>query len=208
MTSPEPNPLTPLPEGKGQNLPLTSPLEGEVASEASGRGVRQSDGVTSHPPPGGEAPPTSPSRGEVERARLSGKVAGGLGSPRFLLHLLVLLVFLGLWTWKLLEPNPVPEAISEKLKGWERFAAAKTLHVSGYCFLTLLTVTLPLPNYWRWFLAGLLALHGVATEIGQTFVPGRTGSVRDVLIDWGGVCAAVLIWRVFLAPRTRVRSKE
>jgi VanZ family protein len=126
----------------------------------------------------------------------SGRGAGGVGSPRFLLQLLVLLVFLGLWTWKLLEPNPVPEAISEKLQGDMRKAAAKSLHAGGYAFLTLLAVTLPLPNYWRWFLAGLLALHGVATEIGQTYVPGRTGSVRDVLIDWGGIGLGVLVWRL------------
>jgi VanZ family protein len=107
-----------------------------------------------------------------------------------------LLVFLGLWTWKLLEPNPVPEALSEHLKGDVRFAAAKSLHACGYGFLTLLAVTLPVPNYWRWFFAGLLALHGVATEIGQTYVPGRTGSVRDVLIDWVGVGLALLVWRV------------
>jgi VanZ family protein len=119
----------------------------------------------------------------------------------------VLLVFLSLWTWKLLDPHPVPEAISAKLKGDWRFVAAKSLHAGAYSFLTLLAVTLPLPNYWRWFLAGLLALHGVATEIGQTYVPGRTGSVWDVLIDWGGVCAAVLIWRAFLVSRKRVRSE-
>jgi VanZ family protein len=109
----------------------------------------------------------------------------------------VFLVFLGLWTWKLLEPNPVPEAVSEHLKGDLRFFAAKGLHAAAYAFLAVLAVTLPLKRHWRWFFVGLLALHGVATEIGQTFVPGRTGSVRDVLIDWAGVGAGVLFW--FLA---------
>ncbi len=117
--------------------------------------------------------------------------------PRVALHLLVLLAFLGLWTWKLLEPNPVPEAVSAKLHGEMRFVAAKSLHACGYGFLTLLAVTLPVPNYWRWFFAGLLALHGVATEIGQTFVPGRTGSAVDVLIDWAGIALGVLVWRAF-----------
>jgi VanZ family protein len=109
-------------------------------------------------------------------------------------HVLVLLAVLGLWTWKLLEPNPVPEAIEKRLTGGLRFAAAKALHAGGYGLLTLLAVTLPVPTAWRWYFAGLLALHGVATEIGQTFVPGREGCVRDVLIDWGGVCAAVGVW--------------
>jgi VanZ family protein len=111
----------------------------------------------------------------------------------------VFLVFLGLWTWKLLEPNPVPEVVSEHLKGDSRFFAAKALHAGAYAFLTVLAVALPLKRYWRWFFVGLLALHGVATEIGQTFVPGRTGSVRDVLIDWAGVGAGVLFW--FLARK-------
>jgi VanZ family protein len=124
----------------------------------------------------------------------------GVG-PR--LHLLVLLALLGLWTWKLLEPNPVPEAVAAKLHGDMRYAAAKGLHACGYGFLALLAVTLPVRNYWRWFFAGLLALHGVATEIGQTFVPGRVGSVRDVLIDWGGVVLGVLVWRVLVRRTAR-----
>jgi len=124
--------------------------------------------------------------------------AGGVGEParRFLPHLLILLVFLGLWTWKLVEPNPVPEQLARRLSGDERFAAAKALHAGGYAFLTVLAVALPVPNYWRWFLAGLLALHGVATEVAQTFVPNRFGSVRDVLIDWAGVLLGVVAWRV------------
>jgi VanZ family protein len=104
-------------------------------------------------------------------------------------------VFFGLWTWKLLEPNPVPEAVSEHLTGDSRFFAAKALHAGAYAFLTVLAVTLPVRGYWRWFFVGLLLLHGIGTEIGQTFVPGRTGSVRDVLIDWVGVGAGLLLWR-------------
>jgi VanZ family protein len=115
----------------------------------------------------------------------------------------VLLVFLSLWTWKLLDPNPVPEAVADKLKGDLRFFAAKLLHAGAYAFLTFLAVTLPVPNYWRWFLVGLLVLHGVATEIGQTFVPGRTGKVWDVLIDWGGITITVLLWRFWLSWRQK-----
>ena len=115
-----------------------------------------------------------------------------------LLHVLVLLVFLGLWTWKLLEPNPVPEVVSARLTGDWRFLAAKSLHAGAYAFLAVLGVSLRVPGYWRWFFVGLLALHGVATEIGQTFVPGRSGRVWDVVIDWGGVALGVLVWRLAL----------
>ena len=113
------------------------------------------------------------------------------------------LIFLALWTWKLLEPNPVPEALSAKLQGDLRLVAAKSLHACAYAFLALLAVTLPVPTYWRWCLVGVLALHGVATEIGQTFVPGRSGRVTDVLIDWGGIVLGVLVWRL-----TRKRGQE
>lgn len=110
-------------------------------------------------------------------------------------HLCALAAVLGLWTWKLLDPTPVPDGLLDRFGPGARFAAAKGLHLGGYCALALLAVTLPVRGYWRWFLVGLLALHGVATEIGQTFVPGRTGSVRDVLIDWAGIALGVLVWR-------------
>ncbi len=40
---------------------------------------------------------------------------------------------------------------------------------------------------------GLSCLYSVSDEIHQTFVPGRSGEVRDVLIDTGGALTAVLI---------------
>ena len=40
-----------------------------------------------------------------------------------------------------------------------------------------------------------LLLHGVGTEIGQTYVPNRTGKVTDVLIDWAGITAGLLALR-------------
>lgn len=117
---------------------------------------------------------------------------------RFVAHAAVLAAFLGLWTWKLLVPNPVPESVTDELSAflpldW-KFWAAKSLHVGGYAFLTVLAVTLPVPRRWAWRLAALLALHGAGTEIGQTFVPGRYGCVRDVVIDCVGVGIGVALW--------------
>ncbi|MDY3552063.1 VanZ family protein [Gemmata sp. JC717] len=118
----------------------------------------------------------------------------GLPAGRFeLFRFVVLGGFLALWTWKLLEPSPVPEALAAELDGDWRFFLAKSLHGGAYAFLTVLVFALPVTRYWHWFLVGLLALHGVATEIGQTFVPNRTGTLRDVIIDWIGVAFGVLI---------------
>ena len=151
-------------------------------------------------------PPTpSPKRGGGDRTEETiasspappflGEGVGGRGVFRFL----VFAVFLGLWTWKLLEPNPVPESVSARLLELHpgddgRFYTAKSLHAGAYAFLTLLALTLPVPRYWKWYFVGLLALHGAATEIGQLFVQGRSGRVWDVLIDWLGIALGVLIW--------------
>ena len=166
MTGEEPTPPAPLPEGKGAK-PLAASRAVRTSREAAS-GSRAS----SSPFPSGR----------------------GAGSSLRRLHVLALRVFLGLWTWKLLDPNPVPEAVSAWLPGEWRFGAAKSLHVGAYAFLTVLAVSLPVSGYWRWFLVVLLALHGVATEIGQTFVPGRGGSARDVLIDWAGIGLGVAFW--------------
>jgi VanZ family protein len=106
---------------------------------------------------------------------------------------LLFLLVLALWTWKLLEPIPVPARITHELSDVARFLLAKGLHLSAYAVLTVWAIRLPLSAYGRCFLVGLLALHGVATEIGQTFVPGRTGSAVDILIDWLGIGLGVVV---------------
>lgn len=130
-------------------------------------------GADEHPPPG---------------AAPEGLRGGRLDVFRFV----VFAVFLGLWTWKLLQPVPVPEALTAELGADWRFLLAKCLHAGAYAFLTVLAFALPVPRYWHWFLVGLLALHGAATEYGQTFVPNRSGSVRDVIIDCVGIALGVL----------------
>lgn len=116
-------------------------------------------------------------------------------------HFLVFALGLGLWTWKLLEPKPFPDELAAGLgaflpSDW-KFWAAKSLHVAGYALLTLAAVTLPVPRRWKWCLAALLALHGGATEFGQTFVPGRHGCLRDVIIDCVGIGLGAVVWRLF-----------
>lgn len=105
---------------------------------------------------------------------------------------------LALWTWKLVEPRPLPESIDDLFTGlglW-RLVAAKTLHAMAYAFLTVLAgFWLPKRRPALLFALSLLMLHAVATEIIQTMVPNRTGRAADVLIDWSGITLGMIIAR-------------
>jgi len=97
------------------------------------------------------------------------------------------LLLLGLWTWKLLEPSPVPDTVMDEIPLDLRFLLAKLLHAGVYSFLTVLAAFLPVRRPYYWMIVATLVLHGIATEVGQTYTPNRHGSVRDVLIDWTGI---------------------
>ena len=105
----------------------------------------------------------------------------------------VFLIFLALWTWKLLTPVPVPEVIDRQIPDDLRFVLAKSLHACAYAYLTVLAALLPLRWSSFWVVVGVLAMHGIGTEIGQTFVPSRHGCIQDVLIDWAGISLGLLV---------------
>ena len=104
------------------------------------------------------------------------------------LRLLVPLAWAGLlipWTWALL--TPVPKQAVTALGGPEAsFWFGKTLHVSVYATLALLTCQLPWPRRIRLLLLALLIAHGASTEYLQQFV-GRGSSWRDWGLDSSGV---------------------
>jgi VanZ family protein len=79
-----------------------------------------------------------------------------------------------------------------------RFWVAKTAHVCGYALLSVLVGNLPVRFGYRvaWWL--FLVLHAGLTECIQLFVPGRTGSRRDVGLD---LCGIMLGWVLLLAWR-------
>jgi VanZ family protein len=103
------------------------------------------------------------------------------------------LLLLGVWTWKLLEPSPVPERVAEEIPTDAKFILAKIAHAAAYAVLTVLAAWLPVRKPYFWLVVALLAAHGIATEAAQRFlVPNRHGSVRDVLIDWAGIGLGLL----------------
>jgi len=107
---------------------------------------------------------------------------------------------LAVWTLLLLAPNPL-KPVRDSIPDEHHFTLAKLLHVFAYAGLGVAAAwAFHSPAARRAAWAGLVA-HGVLTELGQQFVPSRQGSVRDALLDAGGVLLAVLAVR--LAERAR-----
>ena len=106
---------------------------------------------------------------------------------------------LAVWTWLLVEPNPVPEGVLDLFSGADlaKYLAAKTLHLLGNTYLTVvLGIWVPRRRRPLVLAFTLMLFHGMATEIIQTVVPNRSGRALDVLIDWAGVTLGVLVgWR-------------
>jgi VanZ family protein len=104
-------------------------------------------------------------------------------------------LFATAWSIALLVPIPIhpgpglrtPEVL---------FTVAKATHVSAYALFAILTLWLPLRGGLRWGLVGLLPCHGAVTEFLQWSFPslGRTGSVRDVIIDVVGISLGLGLW--------------
>lgn len=124
------------------------------------------------------------------------------------LHVVVFGLALIAWTIGLLSPVPQQSARATLGSDWVIFLFGKTLHVSAYASLAILGGSSAiLHHHRRWVAFGLIA-HGIATELIQPHV-GRTGSVRDVLLDSLGVGIGLFVlwlcrrWRrSYLAARS------
>jgi hypothetical protein len=130
---------------------------------------------------------------------------------RKVLPFAVFALFLGLWTWKLLEPNPVPEPVTRGIPTDLKFWLAKALHLGGYAFLTVLAAWLPVRRPCFWGVVVFLGLHAAGSEIGQSYVPNRHGSPRDVVIDWAGIGMGLLLlkwWSIRLLPSSATPTHQ
>jgi VanZ family protein len=132
--------------------------------------------------------------------------------PQTFLRWAVWIAFLVLWSTALLVPDPVgfllrikPDSL--ELTDLATFLMAKTLHVTAYAVAAILTGWLRAPGSWRWLLLAFWFLHAGATELGQRFVPGRTGSLRDVALDHLGLLIGLaLSWRWWRAVPREARE--
>lgn len=123
---------------------------------------------------------------------------------------LPLLVWMGIIFWFSSQPQPIdlPEPWLETLVG-------EIGHMIGYAGLGLL--------WWRTLAARqtsserqtlalaflLTALYAISDEYHQTFVPGRSGNVVDVLIDATGTALGLWLlrrWQQKRQPRRLARS--
>jgi VanZ family protein len=111
-----------------------------------------------------------------------------------LLLCIIWVLLLAAWTVALLHPHPV-DLDDDDLTPDVKFYVAKAVHVSAYALSAVLTAALPIDRRWRRVLLALLGLHAGATEWLQTFIPPRTGSLRDVLLDLLGLALGVIVTR-------------
>ncbi len=120
---------------------------------------------------------------------------------RMLIPIGVFAALLGGWTWKLLEPNPVPATLDEHIPADGRYWLSKGVHLGAYALLALLAGQFPLRLARGLIL--LLVVHAVGTEIAQLYVPHRHGSAIDVAIDWCGIAAGLGLSRWLLPSLSR-----
>jgi VanZ family protein len=84
----------------------------------------------------------------------------------------------------------------------------KAAHVTEYAILTSLLFRASrglIDNFWRRAAVAFLPamIFAAADEFHQTFVPSRTGSAYDVLVDYGGAFLGILICRIIHLRLTR-----
>lgn len=93
------------------------------------------------------------------------------------------------------------------------FIVRKGAHFSIYAVLCILLALL-LKEYsifgkWRFILSVLICfLYACSDEIHQVFIPGRSGEIRDVIIDTCGAITGFLILLCFTALKNKIKSKR
>ena len=105
--------------------------------------------------------------------------------------------------------------ISEERIIFAHFITRKIAHFTEYAILALLAARAFLsssqkPLSRRWFTASLtlVILYALSDEYHQSFVPSRTGSIYDSLIDITGGLTALLSFAPWRKRKTRLKAKR
>jgi VanZ family protein len=94
------------------------------------------------------------------------------------------------WAGLIFVLSSIPD-LGTGLGGWD-LVLRKIGHAAEFAVLGAL-LTRALGAAWLAFALGVL--YAVSDEVHQLFVPGRTGSALDVVLDALGVAVGVLVWR-------------
>ncbi|MCR3955037.1 MAG: VanZ family protein [Gudongella sp.] len=94
---------------------------------------------------------------------------------------------------------------------WLNHIVRKNAHFIAYLILGILLVNAFYLNGrsgWNAFILALLisSIYAISDELHQTFVPGRSGELRDVMIDTAGALTGIgmymITWRRFKKEKT------
>lgn len=138
---------------------------------------------------------------------------------------LIWLVYVLIWTWALLLPEPgevaralllehgegIPGASLEMrqnlLEFLQSFLFAKGLHLTAYAGLAVLSAWLKVPGRARWWLVLFMSCHAMGTEFLQGFEPSRHSSWRDVGLDHVGFLLGMgLTWKSWFSQTDAVSA--
>lgn len=96
---------------------------------------------------------------------------------------------------------------------WMHVLIRKGAHVCAYFILALLLMYACLQigrRGWQQIVITVIisVLYAISDEIHQLFILGRSGEVRDVLIDTAGAMLGVLVWMLFKRKYRLLKRKN
>ena len=108
----------------------------------------------------------------------------------------------------------LPAAEQAEIVASLQFIARKSAHFSIYMILGVLSF-LAVISYEKLFFAlrlttsgGICLLYAASDEIHQLFVPGRSGEVRDVMIDFSGAVLGIALSMLVFLLIYRIKKKR
>ena len=98
---------------------------------------------------------------------------------------------------------------NEIIRDMTSFLVRKAAHMSEYAVLAIL-FGLTIREYKKepWLLLALAATYAATDEFHQLFVPGRSGQLKDVLIDTAGGALGLGLLALILYLKRRRKMKE